>query len=275
MFLKTRYALWGMILVLFSSVSYANLMISPTRVVFEDRDRSQTVYVINSSDQTKTYRFGLFDQQQISTGGYAPIKEGETVAGLNSAKDMIRFSPRQVTLQPGERQMVRLSLRKPANLAPGEYRSHLSFTELPNPERLNRQEGAADIRLFMSLGFTIPVIVRHQAFDVQAQLKNMRVVTVEEGNGHVLLVDIARTGQGSSFGRLTAFWRPNKSSSYQELNFVNNIAVYTELNLRESVGISLTPEQAKTGFYKLVYEGERRYFGNRVFDEIESFIQVQ
>ena len=38
---------------------------------------------------------------------------------------MIRYAPRRVTVPPGGSQQIRILLRRPRDLEPGEYRSHL------------------------------------------------------------------------------------------------------------------------------------------------------
>ena len=47
----------------------------------------------------------------------------------NFLKNMVRISPSQVRLAPGERQIVKLAIRKPKDLAEQEYRSHLAFKD--------------------------------------------------------------------------------------------------------------------------------------------------
>lgn len=272
--LKTKYFSWTLaFLLLFSTSVQANLMISPTRVVFDDRDRSQSVYIINNSNETKTYRFSFLDQRQIANGDYQSIKDEGFNAGLMLAKDMIRFSPRQVTLKPNESQMIKLSLRKAANLNPGEYRTHLSFTALPAPQKLSQQEGSAGIQLFMSLGFTIPVMVRQGAVEVSNNLSNLRLIPSDNGETVTVLVDIERSGKNSSFGKLSVLWRPTASVAYQELGFVNNIAVYPEVDKRLNVGVTLPSELVKPGLYKILYEGEPKHFGKKIFGELEASVQ--
>ena len=54
----------------------------------------------------------------------------EAAPGEHFADGMLSWSPRQITLQPGTAQVVRLMVRKPEGLAEGEYRSHLDFMDL-------------------------------------------------------------------------------------------------------------------------------------------------
>ena len=250
-----------------TSQAFANLLISPTRVVFDERDRAATVSVINNSDSTRTYRFGMIEHRQMPDGSYKRIDEqNPDTTGLYFASDMIRFSPRQVVLKPGERQQVRLSLRKPADLASGEYRSHLSFVELPDAAIFEQNPDSAQIKLFMMMGFTIPVQVRQGAVSVSASINDAKLVQ-DEGKNVGLQVDISREGNFSSFGKVTVLWRPTLNAPYEELNFINNVAIYREINQR-SIFIGLKKNQLKPGLYKVVYEGDNE-FNKRVFDELE------
>jgi hypothetical protein len=140
----------------------ADLLISPLRVVFEARTRSVTVVVTNQSQETKTYRLEWAEKRAKPDGQYEDVPEPDPTMPVSSK--LVQFSPRQVTLAPGESQQVRVALRAPADLPAGEYRSHLSFVSIGQPQRQasrRQQQGGAGIEVFLNLGFAIPVIVRH------------------------------------------------------------------------------------------------------------------
>src|SRR3546814_5860625 len=54
-----------------------------------------------------------------------------TPAG-RAALDMVVCSPRRVTLPPNQPQVVRVGVRVPARLPPGEYRAHMLFRAVPD-----------------------------------------------------------------------------------------------------------------------------------------------
>ena len=112
-----------------------SLLVTPTRIVFEQRDRSAQVTLVNQSDQTSNFRISFIRQNMTEDGEFLPVPEGQD--GMFS-DSMIRYSPRQVSLPPGQSQVIRLALRRPADLADGEYRSHMLFQALPDPERVRR-----------------------------------------------------------------------------------------------------------------------------------------
>ncbi len=241
-------------LFLFSHSVYANLMISPKRVIFEDRERSAYVNLINSSKATKTYRLGLVDIVQTETGGIITKPTAADLNQLHSAKEMLRYSPRQVRLAPGEVQKIRIAARRPANLPAGEYRTHLMFTELPGPQAVQMQD-SAQIKLHMLMSFTIPVFVRSGAYNSEVSLSQLKIVN--EGGKQKVVFDIQRLGDYGVNGKATLYWQPNLETQPTKIAELNNIAVYRETKIRRSVGFSLENTQPlKKGIYKVVYTGD-------------------
>src|SRR6476659_72734 len=126
---------------------------------------------------------------------------------------MLRFSPRQVTLEPGTAQTVRVMLRKPAELAEGEYRSHLQFEKLPDAEgsaSIEDQGKAADgigVVLTTLVGASVPVIVRHGTTSATVRLS--RVALQKDAAQHPLLtMQFEREGNSSVYGDLTVTFTP-------------------------------------------------------------------
>src|SRR3954447_14346011 len=138
------------------------LMVHPTRIVFEGNTHTAQVDVINSGTVPMTYRISIIRRRMNDRGDFVPV--GTPEPGEQFADEMIRYSPRQVVLQPGVAQAVRLQLRKPATIADGEYRSHLLFQALPPADAPSSAGGATgtglDIRLTAVYSVSIPVIVR-------------------------------------------------------------------------------------------------------------------
>src|SRR5690606_18933622 len=115
-------------------------------------------------------------------GQFIPVDKAE--AGENFADSMIVYSPRQFTLAPGSTQVVRIAVRKPADLPPGEYRSHLSFDRLPdsdagatNIENVNKPTSPNEIGVQVTalLGVSIPVIVRHGETSAEVSVSNIQL----------------------------------------------------------------------------------------------------
>jgi len=209
-----------------------NLMVTPTRIVFEQRDRSAQITLINQSDKTSSYRISFVRQYMTEDGQFLPVEEGEP--GLFS-DPMIRFSPRQVSLPPGQSQVIRLALRRPADMADGEYRSHMLFQALPEPSSTNvealtqqKPEGIS-IELVPIVGISIPVIVRHGELHSAVTLSNARIVSGgQSGSAAKVSVDINRDGNSSAYGDLRVTFTPEGAAPIV-IAQANSVAVYANM----------------------------------------------
>jgi P pilus assembly chaperone PapD len=227
-----------------------DLLVAPTRVVFEGRTRAAELTLLNIGKQTATYRISFSHLRMTETG---ELKEVETPeAGDHFADDLIRYSPRQVTLDPNVAQTIRLQVRKPENLADGEYRSHLLFRAVP-PESaqpatsVESQEKPTgySIKLTPIYGVSIPLFVRSGATSAKATLSDLAVhAPVAAGEPATLEMKIKREGNQSVYGNLRVFFAP-ASGKEQVVAVMNGIAVYTP-NSQRLVRIALQPPPGLT-----------------------------
>lgn len=135
------------------------LRVSPMEVVFQARTRTQNLTVQNTANVPATYRISLQHVRMTEDGG------AEEVSGFPlSAEDLVRLSPRQIVLAPGERQTVRIMLRRPEQLPEGEYRIHVLFRVVPPEPVAGMTPSSPDgvgIHLRAIPGIAIPLFVRH------------------------------------------------------------------------------------------------------------------
>jgi hypothetical protein len=169
-------------------------------------------------------------------GDVQEIQEGQI--GEHFADDLVRFSPRQVTLEPRLAQTVRISVRKPAELETGEYRSHLLFRQMP-PTGASAEDAAGNgmsVRLIPIFGVSIPVIVRHGPLTSLLLLEHSRLTDSNPGE-QALEVTMRREGDSSVCGTLEVAYLP-AAGGRVEVGRVQGVAVYTP-NLTRIVRIPL------------------------------------
>lgn len=151
--------------------------VSPRRVDIADRQRTASLNIVNRSDRPVSYTFGWQRRALSPDGEVLVLKEGQTTPGYRPADEIIQFSPRRITLQPGERQKIRFLVQRPADLPEGEYYSH--FLIMPEPieegmgPRLNREGigGVLQVRTHTAL----PVFVRQGKTDVSLELREASI----------------------------------------------------------------------------------------------------
>ncbi len=161
--------------------AWAELMLHPTRLVFDKNQRAAQIELINNGSTPATYRISLVNRRMLENGQFEAADM--PAPGEQFADPMLRYSPRQITLQPGGAQTVRVMLRKPAELAEGEYRSHLQFELLPEVEGANSIEsraGGKDIGVVLNtlVGASVPVIVRQGATNATVRLSGLALARV-------------------------------------------------------------------------------------------------
>jgi len=222
----------------------ANLMVTPSRIVFDERMRSAQVTLTNTGTEAGTFRISFIRQNMSEDGQFAAVKNSEK--GMFS-DPMIRFSPKQLVLPPGQSQVVRLMLRKPKNLADGEYRSHMLLQTLPKPSQNTLEDSlkaketeTIKVEIIPIVGISIPVIVRHGKLENSLTIDNAKLIPGSEANPRASIsVDMHRKGNSSVYGDFRAIFTPNDGDEPIVIALANGVAVYTPNTLRHfSIPIS-------------------------------------
>jgi P pilus assembly chaperone PapD len=130
----------GFLLPLFVSSALAEtrgvgkgILVAPVKLEFEGRTRSGTFKVLNRDSEVVDYRVS-----------FAPL-----VA-------------KRVSLNPGEHQTIRVVVRKPLDLAPGEYTARIMIQAIPKPRKKPTEPtDKIQVNLDIVYGVSIPVIIKH------------------------------------------------------------------------------------------------------------------
>lgn len=224
--------------------AWADLMIFPTRLVFENNQRAAQIELVNNGSETATYRISIVNRRMSEFGQFSAA---ETPApGELFADHLLRYSPRQVVLAPGVGQTVRIALRKPADLPTGEYRSHLQFDRLPPPggfssiDAIPAQSDGLSVQLRTLVGVSIPLIVRHGETASQVSVSGLELLPGPSGEAPSLAAVLQRTGNRSVYGDLGATFTP-QGGVPQEVGKAGGVAVYSPNALRRVVLVLQAP----------------------------------
>lgn len=242
----------------------------PTRLVIGPAQRSATVEIVNRGDKAETYRINVVNRRMSETGEIVEAKEA--LPGEQFADTMLVYTPRQVTLHPGQAQTVRVSARRPAGLPDGEYRSHLQFDRVADVTAGNDIESAGRpvsrgqiaIRLQALIGASIPIIVRQGATSATVSLGELALVPAVGGKQSALAFTFHRSGTQSVYGDVTVTWTPARGKSL-EVGKVSGVAVYVPNPLRRAqVPLSVPAGTSWTGGRLNVTFSERAELGGRL-----------
>jgi P pilus assembly chaperone PapD len=110
-----------------------DLNLTPRRLILSGRQRSGEVIVFNRGTGRAVYRVELQDLAMTPTGGLEPLDrvDAEIRARHRSAREIIRYSPRRIELEPGQSQVVRVLARAPAGAEASELRAHMVVSVVP------------------------------------------------------------------------------------------------------------------------------------------------
>jgi len=224
-----------------------DLVVAPTRVVFDGRTRTAQLTLLNKGSATATYRIAAVNMRMEEDGTVREIDKPDP--GQNFATGLFRYSPRQVTLKPGAAQAIRILLRKPKNLTDGEYRSHMLFRGVPDKAGESiEQTGAGDgisVKLIPIYGISIPIIIRHGKTAADISLSDLKLSAKDEANPLPRLnFKINRQGNKSAFGDLVATYKSGGNDVV--IGQIMRLAIYTpntdrnvEMRLRVPDGVTL------------------------------------
>jgi P pilus assembly chaperone PapD len=200
------------------------LQILPTRVVMNS-ETSADLTLINKGSDAGTYRILLRNIRTDDDGQFheaAEAQEGELFAD-----EFIRFSPRLVTVGAASNQKVRLIVRKPRDLPPGEYRTHMVFQSLPK-EAPSALDNSQEVRVSVDpiIEVSIPIIVRHGSLNAGVEFG-----ALEFADDNLLSMEIKRSGTRSVYGDVEVFVNGGSSKGVQA-GFVKGVSVYVPNSIR-------------------------------------------
>ncbi len=179
------------------AAAQAQLFVHPTLVMFSGTHRNDVVHVVNQGDATGVFELEWRDSAMTPDGGLA-------AAGSDapwSLQPLARFSPRRVTLRPGETQLVRIALRPTRDVAEGEYYSHLRVVTMEdNLEAALSAGNTGDeaITVKARTAIAIPVVWRNSDALPQATIES---ASLDPGR-NLLVVELRRLGMLSTRGYL-------------------------------------------------------------------------
>lgn len=255
--LAIAMALWA------SPAAASDLLVAPTRVVF-DSPRGTEVVLNNIGSQPATYRISLEIKRMTAAGGLVDVPEAEQTDSERAAAAMISFSPRRVTLPPNQPQVIRVGVRLPEGLNPGEYRAHMLFRAVPDTAPVVRSPDApapagVSISLTPIYGITIPVIVRVGELRATAEIGRSWVST--DGENGAFNFELNRVGDRSVYGDIEV----RRAGVADPLLLARGIAVYPEIAARKvSIPVPQELAAALRGPVTIRYTEDRELGGGTI-----------
>lgn len=207
------------------------LFFAPTRVDIVENKPVQEIRITNMSNIARAYSLSLQNLIMNEGGHTARVDNFDY-----SAKRMVRFVPRQFSIKPGERQVVRIMARFPEGAEDGQYHAHLEFLEnVSKRAELNKdvdgKESQAKMNAQISYATAIPVIISKGEIKTEISMSDVKLGQDEKsGRSNISLV-LGRSGNGQGNIFIEAdYIAPDGAEKKAAVR--RSVYVYRELNKR-------------------------------------------
>lgn len=254
------------VLIVSANTINANLLISPTRINFDSKDRVHEVILINTTTKERTYRVGWSEKKAKAEGGYEELAENDN--SVNRLSPYIRFSPRQVRLGPGEKQKIKIQIRKKSGMNELEYRSHLKFTALPADDEqgpLNEDAEGMRMKINTLVSYSIPVLYHPSKPSTAVSLLDYKLKKRRDDDAE-LVFTFARSGDNTAYGRIEIYAKQNGDS--KRIGLANNVALFKELDSAATiVRIPNFKQYQNLNELTIKYIGEKEYNGQTLLEQ--------
>lgn len=187
--------------VVVTSSLFAQVTISPTTLFFENNFSS--VVVINNSsipqDILLEFLFGYPESDEV--GNVYMRFETEGDLSSKDISDKIRAFPRALTLEPGQRQIVRLSIRPDNSMVDGVYWSRVKVISTPKAEEVTRISSSG-VGAQLTFNFEQVLAVYFKKGNVSGGLTVNDIKTIDMDRGKAVAYNINMTGNAPFLGTI-------------------------------------------------------------------------
>lgn len=241
----------------------ASLFLTPQSLIFDDQSRSQSVHVVNRGNRTGVFAVRWVDHTMTEEGRLFTWKD--PAQSPFSLQPYIRYSPRRVTLKPGESQLIRIALKKPIDQVPeGEYFSHLnvvtlnknvedSIRQYENKQENEKAHKTSSIRIVARTGISIPVIWRHTDEEPGATVE---IIKFDKSN-KLLELDVAREGMVSARGFIHIVH--SRGGAEERIMQPHPLVIYPNIPQRR-VQLMLGDESLQEGELRVYYSDSKEHW---------------
>jgi hypothetical protein len=206
----------------------AELSVSPTLIVFDDEHATKAITIENTGRKELVARISLINLRMLPDGRM--VRADPAAADEHFATELVRFSPRELVLDPGASEVVRLQVPPIEKRPKGEYRTHVLVQQVPDigALRVSPFESADGVSVDLQavLGVAVPLLIRRGEPMAQVRIDALRLERTEEGMAS-LAVKLERQGERSVRGALSLLLDGSEIGTY------DGLAIYAPAQARE------------------------------------------
>lgn len=198
-----RALLAALSLVLGASRAQA-VTVSPTALYISARNPSGLLTLINSGSRPEEIEIGFgFGYAGFDTSAAIRVTLADSAPkGEPSATAWLRAFPRRLLLQPGQRQVVRITVVAPPGLADGEFWGRVLIKSRGGEPPIEQTQGQVRMQLNVETTFATAVFYQKGSLTTGVHVDAATAVRVKDGVQFT--IDMTRTGNAAFLGRVRA-----------------------------------------------------------------------
>lgn len=188
----------------------AELQVLPSRILLSDTQKTAQLSLIHKGPKATKYRINAVGIKMAEDGTTTIVSDPTKVE--DSAVEYFRYSPRQVMIEPGTEQVVRLQLKLPEDpagaISDGDYQAQLTIEAIDDVMDEAAVRPAANSQEVLSEGPTaISVIVRKGSPELELRLENFKTTHGKDGNLSYS-VDVLKNGAATLNADFVVLFKP-------------------------------------------------------------------
>lgn len=185
------------------AVEVVAIVVAPTAVYMSDARPAAAVTLYNPSEQPEEVEVELVFGYPVTTPeGTVHLFTEEASQDERSAAGWIQALPRRLVVPPGERRVVRLLGRPPADAPDGEYWARLVFTSRGQDVPLDVAGDTSQMQVGLNLQIRTIIAATFRKGAVETGVEVREFEPRIQGDSLILWPDLVRQGNGAYIGRL-------------------------------------------------------------------------
>jgi len=204
--------------------------VSPTALFISARSPSGILTLVNTGTRPEEVELGFgFGYPVSDSVGVLRVDIVDSAgAGEPSIAGWLRAFPRRLVLQPGQRQLVRVTVVAPPGLADGQYWGRILVKSRGGEPPIEQTQGQVRMQLTLETTFAAAVFFQKGAVTTGAAVR--ATSARRTAAGIEFDIDLARTGSAAFLGRVQADVVDARGMTHASVEDV--VAVYRTLRRR-------------------------------------------
>jgi len=234
---KTATAFLLSFLFIFTARSLAQVSIAPTALFFDNQSRFSSLTVSNGGQQAQEISISTEFGYPTSKNGNLVITKDSAMAEKKSMATWIKVFPKNFTLQPQQRQVVRFVARPPNDLKPGGYWSRVKIQSNPvSPpiESVGQNQVGAQINLIVNQ--VIAAQYRTKDAKTGVDVTSIDFAQTDSTQTGQINVSMKQTGNAPFVGSIDLKVTSNKGNTIYQTSTTNS--VYTHITRTFTMDLS-------------------------------------